>query len=84
MTYLLIIVGNLVGRSREMAVRKCYGAESKNIHALSLIHICEIIVQFYSHILHLLQREMILSHLIHVRLEFFCLIDGYKRQPESW
>lgn len=34
----------------------------------------EIIVQFYSHILHLLQREMILSHLIHVRLEFFCLM----------
>ena len=34
----------------------------------------EIIVQFYSHILHLLQRKMILSHLIHVRLEFFCLM----------
>ncbi len=29
MNYLLIIVGNLVGRSREMAVRKCYGAEPR-------------------------------------------------------
>ncbi len=34
MNYLLIIVGNLVTRSREMAVRKCYGAEPKNIHAV--------------------------------------------------
>ena len=34
MNYLLIIVGNLVGRSREMAVRKCYGAKPKNIHAI--------------------------------------------------
>lgn len=34
MNYLLIIVGNLVTRSREMAVRKCYGAEPKNIHAI--------------------------------------------------
>lgn len=43
MNYLLIIVGNLVGRSREMAVRKCYGAESKNIHAIifseALVHV---------------------------------------------
>ncbi len=43
MNYLLIIVGNLVTRSREMAVRKCYGAESKNIHAIifseALVHV---------------------------------------------
>ena len=43
MNYLLIIVGNLVGRSREMAVRKCYGAESKDIHAIifseALVHV---------------------------------------------
>lgn len=43
MNYLLIIVGNLVSRSREMAVRKCYGAESKNIHAIifseALVHV---------------------------------------------
>ena len=41
--YLLIIVGNLVTRSREMAVRKCYGAEPKNIHAIifseALVHV---------------------------------------------
>lgn len=43
MNYLLIIVGNLVTRSREMAVRKCYGAEPKNIHAIifseALVHV---------------------------------------------
>ena len=43
MNYLLIIVGNLVSRSREMAVRKCYGAEPKNIHAIifseALVHV---------------------------------------------
>ena len=43
MNYLLIIVGNLVTRSREMAVRKCYGAEPKNIHAVifseALVHV---------------------------------------------
>ena len=43
MNYLLIIVGNLVRRSREMAVRKCYGAKPKNIHAIifseALVHV---------------------------------------------
>ena len=43
MNYLLIIVGNLVSRSREMAVRKCYGAEPKNIHGIifseALVHV---------------------------------------------
>lgn len=34
MNYLLIIVGNLMTRSREMAVRKCYGAAPKNIHSV--------------------------------------------------
>ena len=34
MNYLLIIVGGMVNRSREMAVRKCYGAERKNIYAV--------------------------------------------------
>ena len=36
-------MGNLVTRSREMAVRKCYGAEPKNIHAIvfseALVHV---------------------------------------------
>lgn len=43
MNYLLIIVGNLVSRSREMAVRKCYGAKPKNIHDIifseALVHV---------------------------------------------
>ena len=43
MNYLLIIVGNLVSRSREMAVRKCYGAKPKNIHSIifseALVHV---------------------------------------------
>lgn len=34
MNYLLIVIGNLVGRSKEMAVRKCYGAERHNIYSL--------------------------------------------------
>lgn len=36
MNYLLFVVGNMVGRSREMAVRKCYGAERKDIYRLIL------------------------------------------------
>jgi len=31
MNYLLIVVGNMVTRSREMAIRKCYGAGRKTI-----------------------------------------------------
>lgn len=34
MNYLLIVIGNIVGRSKEMAVRKCYGAEQHNIYSL--------------------------------------------------
>lgn len=34
MNYLLIVVGNMVRRSREMAVRKCYGAGAGNIYGL--------------------------------------------------
>lgn len=34
MNYLLIVVGNMVGRSREMAVRKCYGAGPRSIYSL--------------------------------------------------
>ncbi len=34
MNYLLIVVGNMVGRSREMAVRKCYGAGPRSIYGL--------------------------------------------------
>lgn len=34
MNYLLIVIGNMVGRSREMAVRKCYGAGPKDIYGL--------------------------------------------------
>lgn len=36
MNYLLIVIGNMVGRFREMAVRKCYGATPKNVHAIVL------------------------------------------------
>ncbi len=32
MNYLLIVISNIVGRSREMAVRKCFGAERRNIY----------------------------------------------------
>ena len=34
MNYLLIVVSSLVGRAKEMAVRKSYGASSWNIHSL--------------------------------------------------
>ena len=43
MNYLLIVIGNMVGRFREMAVRKCYGASPKNIHSIilteSIVHV---------------------------------------------
>lgn len=34
MNYLLIVIGNMVSRSREMAVRKCFGAERPDIYKL--------------------------------------------------
>jgi putative ABC transport system permease protein len=34
MNYLLIVVGNMVTRSREMAIRKCYGAGRRRIHSI--------------------------------------------------
>ena len=34
MNYILIVVSSLVGRAKEMAVRKSYGASSWNIHSL--------------------------------------------------
>lgn len=34
MNYLLIVAGDMVGRSREMAVRKCYGAAPRDIYGL--------------------------------------------------
>lgn len=34
MNYLLIVIGNMVSRSREMAVRKCFGAERSDIYKL--------------------------------------------------
>ena len=34
MNYLLVTIGNMVSRSNEMAVRKCYGAESNNIYGI--------------------------------------------------
>lgn len=34
MNYLLIVIGSMVGRSHEMAVRKCYGAGPKDIYGL--------------------------------------------------
>lgn len=43
MNYLLIVIGNMTWRAKEMAVRKCYGAESGNIHSIifieALIHL---------------------------------------------
>jgi putative ABC transport system permease protein len=43
MNYLLIVIGNMVGRSKEMAVRKCYGGERKNILSIlfseALVHL---------------------------------------------
>jgi putative ABC transport system permease protein len=43
MNYLLIVIGNMVGRSKEMAIRKCYGAEGRNIHSIifseALVHV---------------------------------------------
>lgn len=36
MNYLLIVVGNMAGRFREMAVRKCYGARPADIHGIIL------------------------------------------------
>ncbi len=48
MNYLLIIVGNTVSRSREMAVRKCFGAGRKEIcgvvFAEALVHVLLAIV----------------------------------------
>lgn len=36
MNYILIVISTLVGRSKEVAVYKCYGASGKNITALML------------------------------------------------
>lgn len=42
MNYLLIIIGQMITRSREMAIHKCFGAENNNIHGMifteSLVH----------------------------------------------
>lgn len=34
MNYLLIVIGNMINRSKEMAIHKCYGAENRNIHGI--------------------------------------------------
>lgn len=43
MNYLLIVVGNIVNRTREMAIRKCFGAGRGNLHSLifseALVHV---------------------------------------------
>ena len=43
MNYILIIVSSMMGRSREIAIQKCYGAQGKNITGLilteTLLHI---------------------------------------------
>ncbi|MCK9159872.1 MAG: ABC transporter permease [Bacteroidaceae bacterium] len=43
MNYLLVVMGNMVRRGKEMAVRKCYGAEGRNIHGIifmeTLVHL---------------------------------------------
>lgn len=36
MNYILIVVSSMVGRSKEVAVQKCYGASGKNISSLIL------------------------------------------------
>jgi putative ABC transport system permease protein len=36
MNYVLIVISSLVGRSKEMAVKKCYGASTANIYARML------------------------------------------------
>jgi putative ABC transport system permease protein len=41
MNYLLIVAGNMVTRSREMAIRKCYGAEGNTIGSIAF---CEALV----------------------------------------
>jgi putative ABC transport system permease protein len=46
--YLLIVMGNIISRFREMAVRKCFGAERGNIYGIliseSLLHVLLAIV----------------------------------------
>ena len=43
MNYLLIVVGNMINRSREMAIRKCYGAGRGRIRSIvfseALVHV---------------------------------------------
>ena len=43
LTYILIVISSLVKRSKEVGVRKCYGAESKHIYGMlskeALLHI---------------------------------------------
>ena len=43
MNYLLIVIGNMISRSKEMAIHKCYGAENRNIHGIifseSIVHL---------------------------------------------
>lgn len=35
LNYVLVVVGNLVGRAREMAVRKCYGANQMDLYGIT-------------------------------------------------
>lgn len=34
MNYILIVISSIINRTKEVAVRKCYGASSKNIHGM--------------------------------------------------
>ncbi|MEG1748245.1 MAG: FtsX-like permease family protein [Tannerellaceae bacterium] len=36
MNYILVVISSIVNRSREVAVHKCYGASSRNIHGMIL------------------------------------------------
>ena len=40
LNYVLIVVGNLVSRAREMAVRKCYGAGRGAVYSITFSEVC--------------------------------------------
>lgn len=44
MNYVLIVISDMVNRSKEIAVHKCYGASEKNIHGIvfseAILHLC--------------------------------------------
>ena len=67
MNYILITVSSVVGRSKEVAVRKCYGASTGNIHGLvfaeAFVHV--VIALFIAFCL-LVTFQDFISHLLGV------------------